>query len=58
MKFPKFEMVKMDGKIRDKNLLYYLISSLKNGLRADPLSTHASKKIGFLGWNYFAMTSK
>ena len=58
MKFPKFEMVKMDREISDKNLLYYLISSLNNGSRGDPLPTHASKNIGFLGWNYFAMTSK
>ena len=57
MKFPKFDMVKMAGKISDKTLLYYLISNLKNGSRADPLTTHASKNIGFLGWNYFAITS-
>ena len=51
MKFPKYEMVKMARKISDKTFLYYLISSLKNGSRADPLPTHASKNIGFLGWN-------
>ena len=58
MKVPKFEMVKMARKISDKTLLPYLISSLKNGFRGKPLPTHASKNIGFLGWNYFAMTSK
>ena len=58
MKFPKFDLMNMDGKISDKKLLCYLISSLKNGSRADPLPTHASKNMGFLGWKYFSMTSK
>ena len=30
----------------------------KKWIKIYPLPTHASKNIWFIGWNYFAMTSK